>query len=104
MKTVLEPLDDRVVVRRIDESSEKIGTLFIPEMAREKPQTGEIVAAGPGRILENGKRAPLTLGVGDRVFYGKYSGIEITIDAEQLLILRESEVLARFSQPENTEG
>ena len=87
------PLADRVVVRSLEDAEQTRGGLFIPDSAKEKPQQGEIVAVGPGRFDE-GKRVPMDLKVGDRVLYGKYSGTEVTIDGEQLLILRESDVFA----------
>jgi chaperonin GroES len=87
------PLVDRVVVRSLEEAEQTRGGLFIPESAKEKPQQGEIVAVGPGRFDE-GKRVPMDVKVGDKVLYGKYSGTEVTIDGERLLILSESDVLA----------
>ena len=87
------PLADRVVVRALDEAEQMRGGLYIPDTAKEKPQQGEAVAVGPGRF-EKAKRVPMDVKVGDRVLYGKYSGTEVTIDGEQLLILRESDVLA----------
>ncbi len=90
------PLADRVVVRSLDRNEQTRGGLFIPDSAKEKPQQGEIVAVGPGRFDE-GERVPMDLKVGDRVLYGKYSGTEVTIDGEELLILRESDVLAVLS-------
>jgi chaperonin GroES len=87
------PLADRVVVRSLENNEQTRGGLFIPDTAKEKPQQGEIVAAGPGRF-EDGKRVPMEVKVGDKVLYGKYSGSEVTIDGETLLILRESDVLA----------
>jgi len=87
------PLADRVVVRSLEEAEQTRGGLFIPDSAKEKPQQGEIVAVGPGRFDE-GKRVPMDVKVGDKVLYGKYSGTEVTIDGEQLLILRESDVFA----------
>ncbi len=89
----IDPLADRVVVRSLEETEQTRGGLFIPDTAKEKPQQGEIIAVGPGRFDE-GKRVPMDLKVGDKVLYGKYSGTEVTIDGEQLLILRESDVLA----------
>jgi chaperonin GroES len=89
----LGPLADRVVVRSLENNEQTRGGLFIPDTAKEKPQQGEIVAAGPGRF-EDGKRVPMEVKVGDKVLYGKYSGSEVTIDGETLLILRESDVLA----------
>ena len=91
----LTPLADRVVVRGLDEGEQRRGGLYIPDTAKEKPQQGEVIAAGPGRFDERGgQRIPMDVKVGDRVLYGKYSGTEVTIDGEQLLILRESDVLA----------
>src|SRR5829696_3268265 len=90
------PLADRVVVKALEETEQMRGGLYIPDTAKEKPQQGEIVAVGPGRFDE-GKRVPMELKVGDKVLYGKYSGTEVTIDGEQLLILRESDVLAVIS-------
>jgi chaperonin GroES len=87
------PLADRVVVKALEETESMRGGLYIPDTAKEKPQQGEIVAVGPGRFDE-GKRVPMELKVGDKVLYGKYSGTEVTLDAEQYLILRESDVLA----------
>jgi chaperonin GroES len=87
------PLADRVVVRPLEETEQMRGGLYIPDTAKEKPQQGEIVAAGPGRY-EKDKRVPMELKVGDKVLYGKYSGTEVTLDNEQYLILRESDVLA----------
>jgi chaperonin GroES len=87
------PLADRVLLRSLEESEQTRGGLYIPDTAKEKPQHGEILAVGPGRYDE-GKRVPMDVKVGDKVLYGKYSGTEVTIDGEQLLILRESDVLA----------
>ena len=89
----LKPLADRVVVKALEETETMRGGLYIPDTAKEKPQQGEIIAVGPGRY-EKDKRVPMELKVGDRVLYGKYSGTEVTIDGEQYLILRESDVLA----------
>ena len=89
----LKPLDDRIVVKPNEAEQTTASGLVIPDTAKEKPQQGEIVAVGPGRFDE-GKRVPMDLKVGDKVLYGKYSGTEVTIDGEQLLILRESDVLA----------
>jgi len=92
-KTKVNPLADRVVIRALEETEQMRGGLYIPDTAKEKPQQGEIVAVGPGRF-EKDKRVPMDCKVGDRVLYGKYSGTEVTLDAETLLILRESDVLA----------
>ena len=92
-QTQIRPLADRVVVKPLEETEQMRGGLYIPDTAKEKPQQGEVVAVGPGR-MEEGKRVPLEVKVGDRVLYGKYSGTEVNIDGEQYLILRESDVLA----------
>ena len=94
--TKVTPLSDRVVVRALEETEQMRGGLFIPDTAKEKPQQGEIIAIGPGKY-EDGKLAPMTVKVGDKVLYGKYSGTEVTLDDEQYLILRESDVLAIIS-------
>ena len=91
--TTVKPLSDRVVVKALEEAEQMRGGLFIPDTAKEKPQQGEIVAAGPGKY-EDGKLVPMTLKVGDKVLYGKYSGTEVTLNNDQVLILRESDVLA----------
>jgi chaperonin GroES len=90
------PLADRVVVKPLEEAEQMRGGLYIPDTAKEKPQQGEIVAVGPGKF-EDGKLAPMTVKIGDRVLYGKYSGTEVTIEGENVLILRESDVLAVLS-------
>lgn len=87
------PLSDRVVVKAIEEAEQMRGGLYIPDTAKEKPQQGEVIAVGPGRT-EDGKRVPMEVKAGDKVLYGKYSGTEVTIEGEQLLILRESDILA----------
>jgi chaperonin GroES len=89
----VSPLADRVVVKALEETESMRGGLYIPDTAKEKPQQGEIVAVGPGRF-EKDKRVPMEVKVGDKVLYGKYSGTEVTIEGEQYLILRESDVLA----------
>ncbi|HZS07797.1 MAG TPA: co-chaperone GroES [Blastocatellia bacterium] len=89
----LRPLHDRVVIKRIEEAEQKIGGLYIPDTAKEKPQEGEVIAVGEGRILDDGRRVPPELKVGDRVLFGKYSGTEIKLDDEELLVLRESDIL-----------
>jgi chaperonin GroES len=89
----VSPLADRVVIKALEEAEQMRGGLYIPDTAKEKPQQGEVVAVGPGRY-EKDKRVPLEVKVGDKVLYGKYSGTEITLDNEQFLILRESDVLA----------
>jgi len=90
----IKPLADRVVVKPTEQEEEKQGTIIIPDTAKEKPQQGEIVAVGPGKITENGTKVKLEVKVGDKVLYGKYSGTEVTIGGEDYLIMRESDVLA----------
>ncbi|GBD33447.1 MAG: molecular chaperone GroES [Gemmatimonadales bacterium] len=92
-KLKIQPLADRVVVKPLEETEQMRGGLYIPDTAKEKPQQGEVIAVGPGR-LEKGQRVPMDLKVGQRVLYGKYAGTEVTIDDEQLLIIKESDVLA----------
>ncbi len=87
------PLHDRVLVRRVEAEEKTAGGIIIPDTAKEKPQQGDVVAVGPGRF-EKDKRVPMDVKVGDKVLYGKYSGTEVTVDGEQMLILRESDVLA----------
>jgi chaperonin GroES len=89
----IRPLYDRIVVKRIEEQETKVGGLFIPDSAKEKPQEGEVVAVGKGKRLEDGKVVPLDVQTGDRILFGKYSGSEIRIDGQELLIMREDEVL-----------
>ena len=93
MSTNITPLHDRVIVRRIEEGEQVRGGIIIPDTAKEKPQEGEVVAAGQGKYKEDGTRQPLDVKVGDRVLFGKYSGSEIKIDGEELLIMREDEIL-----------
>ena len=89
----VKPLADRVVVKALEDTEQMRGGLYIPDTAKEKPQQGEVVAVGPGRF-EDGTRVEMELKVGDKVLYGKYSGTEVTVEDQQYLILRESDVLA----------
>ncbi len=91
----LEPLADRLVVRPIEREEVTKGGIFLPDTARERPQEGEVIAVGPGRLSDDGKRIAMDVKVGDRVIYAKYGGIEITIEDEELVILREGDVLAK---------
>jgi chaperonin GroES len=93
MSTNITPLHDRVIVRRIEEGEQVRGGIIIPDTAKEKPQEGEVVAAGAGKYKEDGTRQALDVKPGDRVLFGKYSGSEIKIDGEELLIMREDEIL-----------
>ena len=91
----IRPLHDRVIIRRIDANEVKTsGGLFIPDTAKEKPQEGEVVAVGKGKLLENGSRVEPDVKAGDRVLFGKYSGTEVKLDGEELLIMREDDILA----------
>ncbi len=92
MASKIKPLQDRVIVKRIEESDQMRGGLYIPDTAKEKPQEGEIIAAGPGKI-ENGNKIELTVKVGDRVLFGKYAGTEVKLDGEEYLIMREDDIL-----------
>ena len=87
------PLHDRVVVRRVDAEEKTKGGIIIPDTAKEKPQEGEIVAAGPGARDESGKLVPLDVKAGDRILFGKWSGTEVKIDGEDLIIMKESDVM-----------
>ncbi|HLA10418.1 MAG TPA: co-chaperone GroES [Pyrinomonadaceae bacterium] len=93
MATNIRPLHDRVIVRRVEEGEQVRGGIIIPDSAKEKPQEGQVVAAGEGKYKEDGTRQTLDVKAGDRVLFGKYSGSEIKIDGEELLIMREDEIL-----------
>jgi chaperonin GroES len=93
MATNIRPLHDRVIVKRIEEGEQVRGGIIIPDSAKEKPQEGEVVAVGTGKYKDDGTRQPLDVKQGDRVLFGKYSGSEIKIDGEELLIMREDEIL-----------
>ena len=94
MATNIKPLHDRVIIRRIEDSTDKTaGGLFIPDTAKEKPQEGEVIAAGEGKYKEDGTRQALDVKAGDRVLFGKYSGSEIKLDGEEFIIMREDEIL-----------
>lgn len=99
MATTITPLHDRVIIKRLDESADKTaGGLFIPDSAKEKPQEGEVIAAGAGKYKEDGTRQPLDVKKGDRILFGKYSGSEIKLDGEEFLIMREDEILGIISR------
>jgi chaperonin GroES len=100
----IRPLRDRVVVRRIEEDEQIRGGIIIPDTAKEKPQEGEVVAVGNGKLLENGERVPLDVNEGDRVLFGKYAGTEIKLDDEEVLILREDEILAVLDAATKSKG
>ena len=90
----LKPLADRLVVEPLEQEDVTTGGIFLPETAKEKPQQGKVVAAGPGRVDDDGKRVNMEVKVGDRVLYAKYSGTEIKLDGKKVLILREADILA----------
>jgi chaperonin GroES len=89
----IRPLHDRIVVKRIEEEESKIGGLFIPDSAKEKPQQGEVIAVGKGKKTDEGKVIPLDVQVGDRILFGKYSGSDVKLDGQEYMIMREDEVL-----------
>jgi chaperonin GroES len=93
MAVNITPLHDRVLVRRLEEKETVKGGIIIPDTAKEKPQEGEVIAVGAGKLNEKGDRIPLDVKAGDRILFGKYAGTEITIDGETFLIMREEEVL-----------
>ena len=97
MTTTIRPLHDRIIVKRLDEQEQMRGGIIIPDTAKEKPQQGEVIAAGEGKFRDDGTRQPLDVKAGDRVLFGKYSGSEVKIDDEEYLIMREDEILGVFT-------
>jgi len=97
MSTKLTPLHDRILVRRIEEQETVRGGIIIPDTAKEKPQEGEVIAVGKGKINEDGKVFPLDVKAGDRILFGKYAGTEVKIDGEEFLIMKEDEVLGTIA-------
>ena len=95
MAAKLQPLADRLVVKPSQKEEKTKGGIYLPDTAKEKPQEGEVVAVGPGKLTEEGKRIPMDLKVGDKVIYSKYGGSEIKIDDVEMIILRESDILAK---------
>ena len=91
----LKPLDDRIVVEPVEAEEKTAGGIVLPDTAKEKPQRGKVLAVGPGKLLDDGKRGEMSVAVGDEVIYGKYSGSDIEVDGRELKILRESDVLAK---------
>ncbi len=89
----LRPLHDRVVVRRIEEDQKSTGGIIIPDTAKEKPSQGEVLAVGPGTRGEHGEIVPLTVAVGDRILFGKFSGTDVKLDGEELVIMKESDIM-----------
>ncbi len=93
----IRPLHDRVIVRRMEEERTSAGGIVIPDSATEKPSRGEIIAVGNGKVLDNGDVRPLDVKVGDTVLFGKYSGTEVKVDGEELVVMREDDIMAVFS-------
>jgi chaperonin GroES len=98
MAVHVTPLHDRVLVKRIEEKETVRGGIIIPDTAKEKPQEGEVIAVGAGKLTDKGERLPLDVKAGDRILFGKYSGSDIKIEDEEYLILREDEILAKLSE------
>jgi chaperonin GroES len=104
MKTNIQPLHDRVIVKRIDEGEQVSGGIIIPDTAKEKPQEGEVIAVGLGKYKEDGSRQAPDVRAGDRVLFGKYGGSEIKLDGEELLIMREDEILGIITRAGTAAG
>ncbi len=92
----LKPLDERIVVEPVEAEEKTAGGIVLPDTAKEKPQRGTVLAVGPGKLLDNGERSPMSVAVGDEVIYGKYSGTDLEIDGKEVKILRESDILAKI--------
>jgi chaperonin GroES len=99
-----KPLGDRVLVKRVKEEEKTKGGIIIPDTAKEKPQEGEVIAVGPGARDEDGERIKMELEVGDRILFGKWSGTEVTVDGQELLIMKESDVMGVISAPVATKA
>jgi chaperonin GroES len=89
----LKPLSDRIILKAVTAEEKTAGGIFLPDAAQEKPQQGEVIAVGPGKVLDNGKLAAMDVAVGDKVYYGKYSGTEIKLKGEEFIVLRQDDVL-----------
>lgn len=89
----LKPLSDRIIVKALSAEETTSGGIVLPDTAKEKPQQGEVLAVGPGKLLDNGKQVPMEIRVGDRVYYGKYSGTEVKLNGQELVVLRQDDVL-----------
>ena len=94
MASKIRPIDDRVVVKRVEADEKTQGGIVLPETAKEKPKEGKVLAVGPGRTLDDGKRAPMSVKAGDRVMFGSYAGTEIKLDGEEVVIMREEDIFA----------
>jgi chaperonin GroES len=104
MAVAIRPLHDRVLIRRLNVEERARGGIIIPDTAKEKPQQGEVIAVGAGKVNKDGTRQALDVQPGDRVLFGKYSGSEVVIQEEELLIMREDEILGVFAQTAKTKG
>jgi len=104
MATMIRPLHDRVIIKRLDADQQISGGIIIPDTAKEKPQQGEVIAVGEGKFREDGTRQPLDVKAGDRVLFGKYSGSEVKIDDNEYLIMREDEILGVFTTTAKTKA
>jgi chaperonin GroES len=93
-KVKVKPLADRILVKRLEANEAKVGSLYVPDTAKEKPQQAEVIAVGPGKVSDDGKRVPLEVSVGDTILIGKYSGTDVKLDGVDHLIIREDDVLA----------
>jgi len=100
----IRPLHDRVILKRVDEGEQVYGGIIIPDTAKEKPQQGEVISVGKGKVLDNGTTIEPSVKAGDRVLFGKYSGTEIKLDGEEFLILREDEILAIIDGAAKSKG
>jgi len=98
----IRPLQDRVVVKRLEEKESVRGGIVIPDTAKEKPQEGEVIAIGNGKVLNNGTRVPMDVKVGDRILFGKYSGSEVKLEGEEVLIMREEDILGVLTRGNGT--
>jgi chaperonin GroES len=94
----LKPLEDRVVVEPAEAEEKTAGGIVLPDTAKERPQRGKVISVGPGKLLDNGQRSPVCVAKGDQVLYAKYGGTEISVDGKDLVILRESDILAKFEK------
>jgi chaperonin GroES len=100
----IRPLNDRIIVRRVEDQEQMRGGLYIPDTAKEKPQEGEVIAVGNGKLLDNGQRISIDIKAGDRILFGKYSGTEVKLDNEEYLILREDDVLGVIESASAAKG
>jgi len=104
MGMTLRPLHDRILVKRVEEKEQIRGGIIIPDTAKEKPQEGEVIAVGQGKVLDNGTKVEMAVKAGDRVLFGKYSGSEVKLDGQEYLIMREDEILGVIEGVSKTQG